>query len=363
MTVDSPRLAEDRPPGDARHAPDRPGRVKCVVWDLDNTLWRGTLLEGDQIEPDNAVLDAIRQLDEVGVLHSIASRNDPDSALERLRGLGIEEYFLYPQIGWNAKSESIKAIARSLNIGLDAIAFVDDQEFERAEVAYAIPEVLCVDVRELGEALRRPEFRPRFVTADSRRRREMYLSQIVRERAEQSFVGTNEGFLASLGMTFTIAPAARADLQRAEELTVRTNQLNSTGVTYSYQDLDRLRSSPDHLLLVASLEDRFGSYGAIGLTLVEKGAECWHLRLLLMSCRVMNRGVGTVLLNHVMSLAKDSGVRLLADFAETSRNRMMQITYAFAGFREISRDGTHSVLESDLENIQPPAPYLCLKIC
>ena len=100
----------------------------------------------------------------------------------------------------------------------------------------------------------------------------MYQSQLAREEIESEFEGTSEQFLASLGMTFTIAPARREDLQRAEELTIRTNQLNATGRTYSYDELDALRESPDHLLLVASLTDRFGSYGKIGVALVEKGA-------------------------------------------------------------------------------------------
>ena len=135
----------------------------------------------------------------------------------------------------------------------------------------------------------------------------MYRGQIVRARLESEFVGTSEEFLASLDMVFTIARAGREDLQRAEELTVRTNQLNSTGRTYSYEELDELRHSPDHLLLVASLTDRFGGYGKIGLALVEKDGDVWQLRMLLMSCRVMSRGVGTILLNHVMRLAAGGG--------------------------------------------------------
>ena len=161
----------------------------------------------------------------------------------------------------------------------------------------------------------------------------MYQSDAVRDEVEQEFVGTNEEFLATLDMTFTISRARREDLQRAEELTVRTNQLNSTGRTYSYEELDELRESPDHLLLVASLTDRFGSYGKIGLALVEKGRPAWHLRMMLMSCRVMSRGVGMVLLNHVMWLAKADGATLRADFVETGRNRMMHVTYAFAGLQ------------------------------
>jgi FkbH-like protein len=338
------------------------GRIKCVVWDLDNTLWDGVLLEDEHVTPRQAVVEHIHRLDRVGVLNSVASKNDHDTAMARLRALGLEELFLHPQINWNAKSESIRRIASALNLGLDAFAFVDDQEFELAEVAHGVPEVTRVDVAELEEALARPEFHPRFVTDESATRREMYRAQLVRDELETGFAGTNEEFLAGLEMTFTIASARREDLQRAEELTVRTNQLNSTGRTYSYDELDALRESDDHLLLVASLTDKFGSYGKIGLALVEKDGAVWHLRMMLMSCRVMSRGVGMVLLNHIMRLAKEAGAAVRADFVETGRNRMMQITYAFAGFREVSRDGDAVVLEADLETVQPPPAYVRLEL-
>lgn len=340
----------------------RRGRIKCVVWDLDNTLWDGVLLEGDDCPLRPEMVEILHVLDGRGILQSIASKNDPDAAVHHLRELNIEDMFLYPQISWGAKSEAVARITKALNIGLDAIAFVDDQEFERAEVAYAHPSVLCLDPSELVSALDDPEFNPRFVTQESRQRRQLYRSQIAREEAEREFTGTNEEFLASLKMTFTIRSASRNDLQRAEELTVRTNQLNSTGRTYSYDELDALRTSPDHLLLVAELEDRFGSYGTIGLALVQLGIPYWHLKLLLMSCRTMSRGVGTILLNHIMARARSAGVRLRADFVETGRNRMMQVTYAFAGFTEVTREGKYVLLESDLSNVQAPAPYVTVVV-
>jgi FkbH-like protein len=336
----------------------RAGRVKLVAWDLDNTLWDGVLLEGDELRLREDVVQVIRDLDELGVLHSVVSRNDPEQALARLRAFGLEEYFLYPQIGWNAKSSSIAQIAKSVNIDVSAIAFVDDQAFELAEVAHALPQVVCVDVADLAAAVRQPEFRPRFVTAESARRREMYRQQIVRDDAEKDFVGPGDEFLSSLEMVFTIAAAREEDLQRAEELTIRTNQLNSTGRTYSYEELDALRSSGDHLLLTAALDDRFGTYGTIGLCLVEKGATAWHLRLLLMSCRVVSRGVGTILLNHVIGLARAAGVPLRADFVETGRNRMMQITYAFAGFEEVDRDGSRVTLEQNSAEDRPQPAFV-----
>lgn len=338
------------------------GRIKCVVWDLDNTLWDGTLLEDAAVRVRPEVVEEIKRLDALGVLHSVASRNDHDAAMARLKAEGLDEYFLYPQINWNPKSQSVERIAKELNIGLDAIAFVDDQPFELEEVAHALPAVKTVDTARMALELASEEFQPRFVTDESRVRRDLYRAAVVRDQAELDYEGTNEAFLSTLDMVFTISRAKREDLQRAEELTVRTNQLNSTGRTYSYDELDALRTSPDHLLLVASLTDKYGGYGKIGLALVERGQPAWHLRMMLMSCRVMARGVGTVLLNHVMRLAKEDGARLRADFVETGRNRVMYVTYAFAGFSEIARDDNRLVLESGLDRIQPPPAYLKVNV-
>jgi FkbH-like protein len=332
--------------------------VKVLVWDLDETLWSGTLLEGDDVQLRPGVLDTLRALDARGILHSIASRSDAGAALARLRALGVDEYFLYPQIHWNAKSQSVRAIAEAINVGLDALAFVDDQPFERDEVAGVHPDVLTFDASDVATLAQRPEFMPRFITDESARRRHMYRADAERNQAEQSFVGPSEEFLAGLRMRFTIAPALEEDLRRAEELTVRTNQLNSTGYTYSYDELDRFRRSPDHLLLVAGLEDRYGPYGKIGLVLIEKGAAVWTLKLLLMSCRVVSRGVGTVLMNHVLGLARAAGVRLQAEFRNTGRNRMMLVSYKFAGFKEVDKRGELAIFEHDLERLPPPPPWM-----
>ncbi len=340
----------------------RPGRVKCVVWDLDNTLWDGVLLEDPQVTVRQQVVAVIKKLDERGVLHSIASKNDHATAMARLEELGLAEYFLHPQINWNTKSSSLKVIAESLNIGIDTFAFVDDQPFEREEVSYAHPEVLCVSDSDIALMVDRPEFTPKFVTDDSKLRRSMYLSSARRDDAEQAFEGASEEFLATLDMVLTIGAARHGDLERAEELTVRTNQLNSTAVTYSFEELRDYADSPDHLLLMAGLDDKYGRYGKIGLALVECAGDVWTLKMLLMSCRVMSRGVGTVLLNHVMRMARDNGARLCAEFVPTDRNRVMYVTYRFAGFRETTSTGGVTVLESDLDRLQDVPGYLRVRL-
>jgi FkbH-like protein len=339
-----------------------PQSIKCIAWDLDNTLWSGVLLEDKEVLLRDDVIRIIKTLDSRGILQSIASKNEHHTAMEKLRELGLEDYFLYPQINWNSKSSSVKAIASSLNIGLDTIAFIDDQSFEREEVKFSIPEVLCIDAAELGELLEMPEMNPRFQTEDSRLRRQMYLSDIERKRAEETFVGPQEEFLATLNMVFTISQAREDDLQRAEELTVRTHQLNTTGYTYSYDELDAFRRSDSHKLFVASLTDKYGDYGKIGLALVECREDVWIIKLLLMSCRVMSRGVGTIMMNYLMRLAKAAGARLQAEFISNDRNRMMYITYKFAGFKEGGHVGEATIFEHDLERLQPFPEYVDIRI-
>lgn len=332
--------------------------VKCLVWDLDDTLWEGTLLESGGLSLKEGVVEIIKAVNARGILQSVASKNDHDDASLRLQQFGLDEYFLYPQINWKPKSESIRNIANKINIGLDTVAFIDDQPFEREEVAFALPEILCVDTKDLGTLLNLPEMNPPFITEDSAQRTRMYRNDIERNKAEEEFVGPQEEFLATLSMEFTISAAGEEDLRRAEELTVRTNQLNTTGYTFSYEELDRLRKSDSHKVLIAGLTDKYGTYGKIGLAVIECGPGVWILKLLLMSCRVVSRGVGSIMLNHIMRLAKAANVVLQAEFIPNGRNRLMLATYKFADFREVGREGEKIILQNDLSNVREDPAYV-----
>ena len=325
---------------------------KCVVWDLDDTLWHGTLLEGDEVALKPGVQNVILELDRRGILQSIASKNDHQAAWETLIRLGLDEYFLLPQISWANKSESIKTIATQLGIGLDTCAFIDDQPFERDEVRHFLPEVTAIDAADIDELLTMPRMQPRFVTSESRIRRKMYHADIRRNQSESEFPGSREDFLEKLGMCMTIRRAVDSDLRRAEELTIRTNQLNATGRMYSYEELAQLVSSSDHLLLVAELEDRYGASGTIGLALIQRGPEVALLKLLIMSCRVISRGVGGVMLSYILQYARRRGLGMRAQFVSGARNRMMYVTYKFHGFYEIGRQDDVLLLEHDLETIR-----------
>lgn len=336
----------------------RRGQVKCLVWDLDGTLWRGVLLEGDAVDPDPRAVAAIAALDERGVLQSIASRNEPGVALRALERFGLADYFLAPQIHFGSKVDSLRAIAAALRLATDALAFIDDDPHERAQVELALPEVLCLDPEQLDGLLDEPALSPAQVTPEARRRRQLYREDTARQAAQQAFSGPSTEFLATLDMRLTIAAAREEDLARCEELTVRTHQLNATGVTYDRDELRAFAASPQHHLWLARLEDRFGDLGTVALALVERGRDLWTLRLLLASCRVQALGVGGLLLGHVVRRARDAGVRLRADFVPTEVNRMMMVTFSFAGFRELAREGARLSLEHDAVTVPATPPHV-----
>jgi len=338
-------------------------KIKCVVWDLDNTIWDGVLLESDDVQLKPNIKKIISDLDHRGILHSISSKNDYEVAYSKLKSFGLEHYFLYPEIHWNAKSSSLEKIQKNLNIGMDSILFVDDQEFELEEVQSVHPSINCLNASQYQTLLNDSRLKPKFITIDSAKRRQMYQDDYERKQAEDKFQGPSDSFLASLNMNFSISDAQEEDLKRAEELTVRTNQLNATGKTFNYDELNIFRQSKDHKLLICELEDRFGSYGKIGLALISIHEDHWLLEMLLMSCRVMSRGVGTVLLNFIMKETKKNNKTLLANFRDTGRNRMMNISFRFAGFKEKSSDNNSNyILEHSLENIQDYPKYINLYI-
>ncbi|MDZ7992534.1 MAG: HAD-IIIC family phosphatase [Nostoc sp. EspVER01] len=307
--------------------------IKCVVWDLDNTLWDGVLLEDSCVYVRENIVDIIKSLDSRGILQSIASKNEPARAIAKLEELSLKEYFLYPQINWNSKVASIQEISKLINIGINTIAFIDDQPFELEDVNFSLPEVMCINAANINRLLDMPEIQPCFITEDSKTRRLMYVSDIQRKKNEEEFVGSKEEFLATLNMQMTISSAKEEDLQRVEELTLRTNQLNTTGYTYSYEELNQFRQSDNHQLLIAGLNDKYGSYGKIGLSLIECQRNLWTIKILLMSCRVMSRGVGSIMLNHIIHMAKNQNASLQAEFVPNERNRFMYITYKFASFK------------------------------
>ena len=301
---------------------------------MDNVIWDGILTE-EEVKPNDDILAIIKELDSKGILHSISSKNNWNEAYQKLSDLKIKDYFLYPQICWQAKSKSIKKISEELNINLDSIAFVDDSLFEQDEVKFALPQVRCYSPEEINNLCTTIEEQTNYITEESKNRRNIYKADYCRKQAEAKFEGPKEEFLASIKMKITIRLMTKNDLARAEELTVRTHQLNTTGKSYSSKKLSEFINRKDYKLFIVELNDKYGSYGKIGLAIVHCKPSAWNIKLLLMSCRVMSKGVGTVLLTHIINYSLKEKVNLYADFIHNNKNRMMYVTYKFMGFKEI----------------------------
>ena len=307
--------------------------VKCVVWDLDNTLLRGIYLESrpGPPPPDPAMARLLTVLGERGIVHAIASRNPPSAAQYAAQATGCE--FVAAECGWGAKSESLARIAAGLDIGLDALAFVDDDPYERAEVGAALPGVRVLSPEDAAEAVDWPEFSPAEVTAEARRRAGLYQRRQRRMAAERSFGGSRAEFLRSCGTTVTIAPATPGDVPRLHELSERTSQFNSAGRALSSASLADLIRSPEQDVMTVRLQDRFADDGLVGGCVVGRG-RVWTVPLIMMSCRAIGRGVIDSLLGWLARAAARGGAATVAvPCVLNERNVPLRLALASAGFR------------------------------
>jgi FkbH-like protein len=309
--------------------------VKCVVWDVDHTVLDGVFLESGDEPPgaDPAMVVVLAELSGRGILHAIASRNPPAVMEHVARVTGTA--FVAAECGWDAKSDAIGRIADTLGIGTDAIAFVDDDPYERAEVSFARPEVMVLAPEEMTSAPGWPEFSPAVVTAEAARRSQLYLDRQRRQAAEREFGGSRKEFLRWCQTEITIGPAALADADRLAELSARTHQFNSAARALPAAGFAKLIGAGDSArVLAVRLRDRFGDDGLVGTCVTEAGPDGWTVTLLAMSCRAMGRGVIDALLTWLIKAAARSGVRELAIPAVlTPRNVPLRLALAAAGFR------------------------------
>jgi FkbH-like protein len=295
-------------------------KIKCVVWDLDNTLWDGVLVEDgpERLRLKPEVADVIQELDRRGILHSIASKNNREDALQVVRKFQLDEYFLCPQISWQPKSQAIKAIAQQLNIGIDSILLLDDSEFELREVKAACPAVQVLNAEHYRGLLEMNECKVP-VTAESRERRKFYQVEASRQTVAQSFSNDYMAFLRDSQIRVTVRSMTEENLERVHELTQRTNQMNFSGNRYDREVLRKLLSSPYLDTFVLSCEDRFGSYGVIGFSIVDRREP--RMTDLMFSCRIQSKRVehaflGCVIRRYIAETDKD----FYADYRKTPRN-------------------------------------------
>lgn len=316
--------------------------VKCVAWDLDGTLWNGILIETDdpetlQLRP--GVLELIRSLDERGILQSVASKNDYDNAYPVLEKLGVAEYFLYPQIHWNAKSNSMKDIAKSLNIGIDSLALIDDSVFEREQVHSALPMVRIYDAAETDKLLSLPEFQVP-VTEESKNRRQMYRAEEKRNQLRCSDNTDTVEFLKKCHLWAKIfVPKTEAEKLRCYELVVRTNQLNMSGKKYTPEEFEAVLSRPDHKIFALSCGDDFGEYGIVGFGQYKVENNTLVFTEFAMSCRVAGKYVESALFSKL--LQENHCENGSFTIHKTKKNILLRHTLEGIGFQKQTENDKH----------------------
>jgi FkbH-like protein len=351
------------------------GRVcKALAVDLDNTLWGGVVgedgIEGIKVGDDyagggyralqRAMLDLYRR----GVLLAVCSKNNSPEALEALaRHPGMllrPEHFAAVRINWADKAQNLRELARELNIGLDAIAFLDDNPVEREWVQSQAPEVTVIDLPadplEYARALRDvPYFERLSLSDEDRARGQFYAEQ--RQRADlQQAAGSIEDFYRSLEMEVDVEPVTAKTIARAAQLTQKTNQFNMTTRRYTEEQLAGL-APPAWRQYAVRVRDRFGDNGIVGLAMVRRDGAVAELDTLLLSCRVIGRTVETALLSVVAADAASAGARkLVGRFIPTKKNAPAKDVYRAHGFRQVSEKDGESVWALPLPAGSPACP-------
>lgn len=313
---------------------------KCIVLDLDNTLWGGVVGEDG---PENIALSltgqgahftafqqALLDLHDRGVILAINSRNNESDAHRVIREnpnmILKEKHFAASRINWNAKHQNMRELASELNIGLDSMVFLDDNPAERAEMRHFLPEVetpeLPSDPAGYVSFLHSlPYFPTAALTDEDKMRGNFYVTERLRQAAEKEFPD-RDSFLRSLNLRFTIHNNDRSALPRLSQLTDKTNQFNTNKKPMSESELLALIDAGTHEIIHGRLMDRFGDHGIIALALLEKRGEDWHIPSLLMSCRILSRGVEHAFLHALSKRASSEGAtHLTIDVVPTEKNQ------------------------------------------
>jgi FkbH-like protein len=320
---------------ESERLPQRPA-IKCLVWDLDNTLWDGVLLENEDVALKPSVLAILKELDGRGVLHSIASKNEETHTRARLEQLGIAEYFLYPQIAWAPKSQGLRRIAERLNIGLDTIALVDDSPFELDEVQRALPEVLCLNALDMASLANNPRFAGS-QSAEAKERRQLYRVAMEREEKRAEFGDDYLGFLASCEIELEIRLFDDEDGERVAELVQRTNQLNFSGMKYGRIEVAELLARRAAAKYVLRCADRYGKYGIVGFAVVSREGGEIRVEELMLSCRVQGKLIEAAFFGFLIEGHSPApATQLIVNFRHTARNTPARQALEALGFEWVS---------------------------
>ncbi len=332
---------------------------KCLVLDLDHTLWGGVIgdegLEGIKLGQGSGVGESfaafqrfVRDLASRGVILAVCSKNDEATALEPFEKhpemVLKKTDIAYFAANWNDKASNLRVIAKQLNIGLDSLVFVDDNPYERNQVRGALP---MVAVPELPEdpalypacLVAAGYFEAIALTAEDLARSEQYQKNLEREKTQAAFADITE-YLKSLDMELVWGPFDPLSLPRVTQLINKTNQFNLTTRRYSEEDTQRFATDPKAVTLRCRLTDRFGDNGIIGIiiALEQKGGD-WAVDTWLMSCRVLGRGVEQAMLDLLVQEVSTKGAkRLIGQYCPTAKNGMVKNHYHNLGFEPLDSD-------------------------
>ena len=348
----------------------REAPCKCLVLDLDNTLWGGILGEdgvtGIQFGNDypgsafKRFQQSVLELYNQGVLLAISSKNDEkivkDAFSKRNDFIININHFSALKINWKNKADNIIEISKELNIGLNSIVFFDDSNYERGLVREMLPDVNVVDVPEnfidYPAALASQEFFDYlFLTDEDKKRNNYYNSDKHRSRLSKT-VKSIDDFLANLQMKVVIGEANEATISRISQLTLKTNQFSTTTRRHTIADIEKMIKD-DAIVSWLSVEDIYGDSGIIGVAIAtKKEVSNWYIDTFLLSCRALGRKLEVVLLNNLLEKIKlKQGELVFGEYIESEKNNQVSLFYDDNGFDKVSDNFWKKELNSWVPNL------------
>lgn len=312
-------------------------KIKCIVWDLDNTIWDGILVEDgfEKLKLKKGIKSILKQIEEKGVISSIASKNNYNIAIEALKHFGIEDFFIYPKISWLPKSNSLRGIAADLNINVNSILFVDDSIFERKEIEASLPQVRLMDAIHYQTILDLEELKAP-ITKESLNRKGFYVNELKRKEFSGSYEGEYLEFLSTCNIELEIEPLKEEYFERVYELTQRTNQMNFSGNRYTRADMLQIYEDNDLSTYILRCKDKFGDYGMIGFGVVNKPEN--ELIDLMFSCRIQSKRIEHAFITHLLEHHLKLG-DFWVKYKHTEKNKFSaQVFYDF-DFETVKEEG------------------------
>jgi FkbH-like protein len=345
-------------------------KIKAAIFDLDNTLWDGTLVEDGVagLSVNEFRINVALAWAERGILLCVCSKNDPSSVEEIQRILPKEfvDAVAIWQVSWEPKPYLVREIATRLNLGLENIAFIDDSPFERQAVADLCTGIRTLDPTECVENLTSIEFEPAVGATQGLQRQQWQQAEERRKEVQSDTSESYEEFLMRTNMRMCVRSATELDLDRVAEVIARTNQLNATGLRLDRADVVERFNGDRHFLGVVELQDNFGDFGTVGVLVAEQEQRAWNIEVLAFSCRAMGRKVEVTTLNVFLKWAHRAGAdRVNIRYRPSERNAGMRAILEEAGFEasDGNSEGGVAFSVSDYANIpEPSAPWLNLDI-